>query len=98
MIILCPHCQEPLIIRCYYERWVDFGQEIAGTAGLVKKEPYLMYNEADMHDASDLGNNMFGDVDEFNDYECAKCKGDVKEYIGMPIKDLPVNMKGGDDK
>lgn len=86
--ILCPHCKEPLIIRCYYERWVDFGQTV--------EDGYLMYNEDDHHNDSVLQN--FGDqTEEYNDYECAKCKGNVSEYVGMKLEDLPAIMKGGEN-
>lgn len=95
--ILCPHCKEPLVIRCYYERWVDFASEVAQPSEWsLNKKPYLMYDDSSSLDNSE--HYTGGEIDEFNDYECSICKESVKEYIGMPIEDLPASMKGGEAK
>lgn len=72
--ILCPHCKEPLVVRCYYERYIDLEPVIQDGLLEVNEHDCEMVNFSD--DASD----------EFTDYECASCKEDVSDLIGNPAK------------
>lgn len=71
--ILCPHCKEPLVVRCYYERYIDLQPII--DKGLL---------EANEHDCDVVGNSC-DESDEFTDYECAACKENVTGLIGNPM-------------
>jgi len=72
-MIKCPHCKESLVIRCYYERYVDH-------PAIKDKDGTLFYDDSDCVRFSDDYNN-----DEFDDFECANCKENVKNIIGRKV-------------
>lgn len=76
-MIKCPHCNEKLVIRCYYERWIDH-------PAVLEKDGIMFFDENREIGFSE--ESCGGEVDEFNDYECANCKENVKDRVGAKWK------------
>ena len=67
----CPHCgHSPFIVRSYFERLED-------TEAFVHPDGYV---------SEDSGNVLYSDlVTEPHDHECAECKENVSEFIGLSV-------------